>query len=375
MAAASTTGAPVYYPALQGCRSVENYECLNRIDEGTYGVVYRARDLATGELVALKRLKLEKEREGFPITALREISTLITAPHPHIVNVREIVVGSTMERVYIVFDYVEHELRTLLERHAQPFSQGEIKTLLRQLLSAVAHLHDNWIIHRDLKTSNLLLNNRGMLKVADFGMAREYGSPRHPMTELVVTLWYRAPELLLGAKEYTTAVDVWSVGCIFGELILHEPLFPGAGEIDQISRIFRDLGTPDDTVWPGFSQLPHVRSTSLAFVRHERQIRRRFMTRLTANGVDLLERMLTYDPQQRITAAEALQHPYFDETPRPVSPSMFPTWPPTAEGRRDRHNSPQAPARGRDAASEGGLFSLDPHAASEALHGAAASHK
>ncbi|GJQ75667.1 Pitslre [Trypoxylus dichotomus] len=206
---------PPYYPAIQGCRSVEEFQCLNRIEEGTYGVVYRARDRRTEEIVALKRLKMEKEKEGFPITSLREINTLLKGQHPNIVTVREIVVGSNMDKIFIVMDYVEHDLKSLMEtmRHKkQMFTPGEVKCLLKQLLAAVAHLHDNWILHRDLKTSNLLLSHKGILKVGDFGLAREYGSPLKAYTPIVVTLWYRAPELLLCTKEYSTPIDMWKVG-------------------------------------------------------------------------------------------------------------------------------------------------------------------
>lgn len=159
---------PSYYPGIQGCRSVEEFQCLNRIEEGTYGVVYRARDKRTEEIVALKRLKMEKEKEGFPITSLREINTLLKGQHPNIVTVREIVVGSNMDKIFIVMDYVEHDLKSLMEtmkHRKQGFLPAEVKCLTQQLLRAVGHLHDNWILHRDLKTSNLLLSHKGILKV------------------------------------------------------------------------------------------------------------------------------------------------------------------------------------------------------------------
>ena len=221
---------------MAGCRSVDEFECINRIEEGTYGVVYRARDKRTNEVVALKRLKMEKEKEGFPITSLREVSTLLKAHHPNVVTIKEVVVGHNMDKIYMVMEFVEHDLKALMETMRGPFSIGEVKTLMHQLLSAIRHLHDNWIIHRDLKTSNLLLNHRGILKVADFGLAREYGSPLRPYTPVVVTLWYRAPELLLGIKEYSTPIDVWSCGCIFAELLTLKPLFPGKSEIEQITK-------------------------------------------------------------------------------------------------------------------------------------------
>ncbi|XP_066599865.1 cyclin-dependent kinase 11A-like [Prorops nasuta] len=342
---------PPYLPAIQGCRSVEEFQCLNRIAEGTYGVVYRARDKRTEEIVALKRLKMEKEKEGFPITSLREINTLLKAQHPNIVTVREIVVGSNMDKIFIVMDYVEHDLKSLIEtmqQKKQVFIPGEIKCLVHQLLRAVAHLHDNWILHRDLKTSNLLLSHRGVLKVGDFGLAREYGSPLRQYTPIVVTLWYRAPELLLGDKEYSTPVDIWSVGCIYAELLRMEALFPGKSEIDQLHRIFKEMGTPSERVWPGYSKLPMVQKIPFAHYPVN-NLRQRFTLSSTDLGVELLNKFLTYDPHQRITAEEALQHPYFSEAPLPIDPQMFPTWPAKSElGLRTANASPKPPSGGRE---------------------------
>ncbi|XP_068753616.1 cyclin-dependent kinase 11B-like [Montipora capricornis] len=344
---------PPYYPAVRGCRNVEEFQWLNRIEEGTYGVVYRAKDKRTGDIVALKKLKMEREKEGFPITSLREINTLLKAQHPNIVTVREIVVGSNMDKIYIVMDYVEHDLKVLMEHMTQGFRIGEIKTLMIQLLRAVAHLHDNWILHRDIKASNLLLSNKGILKVGDFGLAREYGSPLKNYTPIVVTLWYRAPELLLGTKEYSTPVDLWSVGCVFAELLTMKALFPGKSEIDQINRIFKDLGTPSDKIWPGppsYSELPAVKKMTFTEYPYN-NLRNKFGAHLTDKGFDLLNRFLTYDPGRRITAEDALKHQYFAESPLPVDPSMFPTWPAKSEmmkrpKKKDVEHSPQAPEGG-----------------------------
>ncbi|KAF7724430.1 hypothetical protein EC973_001094 [Apophysomyces ossiformis] len=296
-------------PVIAPCRHVDRYERLNRIEEGSYGIVFRARDRETGDIVALKKLKLDKEKNGFPVTSLREIHTLMIAKHPNIVNVREIVMGTNLDQVFIVMDFIEHDLKSLMSDMRNPFLQSEVKTLMIQLLSAVALMHDNWIIHRDLKTSNLLLNNRGEIKVADFGLARKYGSPMGNMTQLVVTLWYRAPELLLGGKEYTTAIDIWSIGCIFGELVNNEPLLPGRSEIDQLDKIFKLLGAPTPESWPGFAQLPHAKNVSLSKNQYS-TLRTRFPY-LTEAGMDLMSKLLTYDPAKRITAEEALKHPYF----------------------------------------------------------------
>nr|XP_036855883.1 cyclin-dependent kinase 11B-like [Manis javanica] len=337
---------PKYLPALQGCRSVEEFQCLNRIEEGTYGVVYRAKDKKTDEIVALKRLKMEKEKEGFPITSLREINTILKAQHPNIVTVREIVVGSNMDKIYIVMNYVEHDLKSLMETMKQPFLPGEVKTLMVQLLRGVKHLHDNWILHRDLKTSNLLLSHAGILKVGDFGLAREYGSPLKAYTPVVVTLWYRAPELLLGAKEYSTAVDMWSVGCIFGELLTQKPLFPGKSEIDQINKVFKDLGTPSEKIWPGYNDLPAVKKMTFTEYPYN-NLRKRFGALLSDQGFDLMNKFLTYFPGRRVSAEDGLKHEYFRETPLPIDPSMFPTWPAKSEQQRvKRGTSPRPPEGG-----------------------------
>ncbi|OVA17557.1 Protein kinase domain [Macleaya cordata] len=324
---------------LQGCRSVDEFERLNKIDEGTYGVVYRAKDKKTGEIVALKKVKMEKEREGFPLTSLREINILLSFHHPSIVDVKEVVVGSNLDSIFMVMEYMEHDLKGLMETMKQPYSQSEVKCLMLQLLEGVKYLHDNWVLHRDLKTSNLLLNNRGELKICDFGLSRQYGSPLKPYTHLVVTLWYRAPELLLGAKQYSTAIDMWSLGCIMAELLSKEPLFNGKTEVDQLDKIFRTLGTPSETIWPGFSKLPGVK---VNFVKQQYNLlRKKFpATSFTGSpilsdaGFDLLNKLLTYDPEKRISAGDALNHEWFREVPLPKSKDFMPTFP--AQHAQDR---------------------------------------
>jgi len=335
------------HPALMPSRSVYCYERLNSIEEGSYGVVFRARDKETGDIVALKKLKLDDEKHGFPITALREINSLMMCKHENVVGIREVVVGDTLTQVFIVMDFIEHDLKTLLHVMPAPFLQSEVKTLMIQLLSAVAHCHERWILHRDLKTSNLLMNNRGTIKVADFGLARRYGDPVGVggLTQLVVTLWYRAPEILLGATTYSTAVDLWSVGCIFAELILKEPLFQAKGELDLISMIFKLLGPPTSSSWPDYASLPLAKTINLP-PPHPSQLRQRF-PHISLAGVDLLSRLLTYDPEERITAEEALKHPYFSESPYPKHPDLFSSFPSIAAGekRRKPYDSPPAPVR------------------------------
>eukprot|EP01117_Protostelium_nocturnum_P015640 TRINITY_DN607_c1_g1_i3.p1 TRINITY_DN607_c1_g1~~TRINITY_DN607_c1_g1_i3.p1 ORF type:complete len:396 (+),score=128.86 TRINITY_DN607_c1_g1_i3:168-1355(+) len=329
-----------YIGLLSGCRSVENFKRLNTVQEGTYGVVFRAQDKTNGEIVALKKVKMERETEGFPITSLREISILLTFKHPNIVNVKEIVVGSKTDSIFIVMEFLEHDLKDLMKemKPEQRFLSSEVKCLMIQLLSAMAHLHENWIIHRDLKTSNLLYNRKGILKVADFGLAREYGSPLKPYTPTVVTLWYRAPEVLLGSKTYTPAVDIWSIGCIFAEFLTKQPLLPGRTELEQLDKIFSLLGTPNEKTWPGISSLPGGKRLNLNRT-NVGNLRQHLGLPITEACEDLLKKLLTLDPEQRPTAAEALLHPYFQEHPRAKDPKAMPTWPSSHDLTRKRRVS------------------------------------
>ena len=298
---------------MQRCRSVENFTKLFKIEEGTYGVVYKAKDKVTGEIVALKMLKLDREEEGFPITALREIHTLKRCKHKNIVDLREVVVGKDRKSIFIVMEYVDTDLKTLLlQRKSASFSIKEIKLMMKQILEAAYEMHSNWIIHRDLKATNLLVTSNGEIKVADFGLARNFGSPLGSMTPLVVTLWYRSPELLLGQQKYSSAVDMWSIGCIFAELILNVPLFAGKSEIDQISKIIQTLGTPNEQIWPGYTKLPHSKMIS---IQQPYSYLKEKCKRIDEIGFDLLNKLLTYCPEKRITAEQALQHEFFNEIP------------------------------------------------------------
>ncbi|CAM9553810.1 unnamed protein product [Chrysoparadoxa australica] len=248
-------------PLVQGCRSVEVFERMEYIDEGSYGKVFKARNKVTKEIVAIKQVKMSKDagKEGFPVTALRETNVLLSLTHPNIMRVHEMLVGSSAEKIYMVMEYFDRDLKDVMskmkKRH-ESFSTSEVKNLMLQLLRAVEHLHRHWYIHRDLKTSNLLYNSKGKVAICDFGLARKYEEPIQPYTQLVVTLWYRPPELLLGEKVYSTAVDMWSLGCIFGEIVLGEPMMKGKGEVDQMNKIFNVLGAPSEDKWPGWSKLP-----------------------------------------------------------------------------------------------------------------------
>lgn len=246
----------------------------------------------------------------------------------------------------------------------EPFLASEVKTLLHQLVSGVSYLHDHWILHRDLKTSNLLLNNRGQLKIADFGMARYVGDPPPKLTQLVVTLWYRAPELLLGATTYGQAVDMWSVGCILGELLTREPLLQGKNEVEELSKIFELCGIPTEESWPSFRRLPNARSLRLPKDNPQMAgsvIRAKFPL-LTTAGVALLNGLLALNPDRRLSAGDVLAHEYFRQDPKPKQEAMFPTFPSKAgQERRRRRDTPNAPARGQavaiGAADFSGIFS------------------
>ncbi|ETN43397.1 uncharacterized protein HMPREF1541_02556 [Cyphellophora europaea CBS 101466] len=332
--------------------SISEYELLNAIEEGSYGKVSRARTKSTGTIVALKKLKFDNAPgDGFPITGLREIQTLKACSHPHIISLLEVVVGPSLSDIYLVMPFFEHDLKTILSTLTEPFLPSETKLLLTQLTSALHYLHAQHILHRDLKTSNLLLNNLGTLKLADFGMAR-YTSvppPRH-LTQLVVTLWYRPPELLLGTTSYDSSVDIWSLGCIFAELLTSDPLFPGKNEVDQLSLIFSLLGTPTSSSWPGFRSLPNAKALHPVLAKTPELSSRLNASKfpyLSSAGLRLLASCLSLNPMNRPTAEELLSHRYFTEEPRAKPKEMFPTFPSKAGlEKRRRLPTPQAPVRG-----------------------------
>eukprot|EP00761_Pharyngomonas_kirbyi_P010769 gb/GECH01010792.1/.p1 GENE.gb/GECH01010792.1/~~gb/GECH01010792.1/.p1 ORF type:complete len:348 (+),score=78.17 gb/GECH01010792.1/:1-1044(+) len=323
------------------CRLVTEFEQLAKLGEGTYGTVYQGRDIVDGSIVAIKKIKTHVEKDGMPLTALREIGLLRRLDHPNIVRLKDVVVGYQLTSVFLVFEYCEHDMGALLRRMEKTqrlFTESEVKCLLQHLLKALDYLHSNFIIHRDLKMSNLLYNSRGELKLADFGLARNYGLPAKKYTPRVVTLWYRPPELLFGSKEYTTAVDMWGVGCIFAEFLLGKPLMPGRSDTHQLRLMFDLLGSPNEAIWPGFKQLPYASKFQIP-KRNYSNLRNRFSS-LSKSGLDLLEKLLTYDPEKRISAQEALEHRYFRELPLPQNPTMMPTFPVEHHSRkRSRSNS------------------------------------
>uniref|UniRef100_A0A3P9H4W7 Cyclin-dependent kinase 10 n=1 Tax=Oryzias latipes TaxID=8090 RepID=A0A3P9H4W7_ORYLA len=307
------------------CRSVREFEKLNRIGEGTYGIVYRARDTRSNEIVALKKVRMDKERDGEFLSGVEpHISLCVTKRHVfHALDLLFLCVF--LLSLFLVMSYCEQDLASLLENMQTPFSETQVKCIVLQLLKGLEYLHHNFIIHRDLKVSNLLMTDKGYVKIADFGLARMYGIPQPLMTPRVVTLWYRAPEVLLGTKIQTTALDMWAVGCILAELLAHKPLLPGTSEIQQVDLIVQLLGTPNENIWPGFSQLPLIGQYSLRKQPYN-NLKNKF-TWLSDAGHRLLNLLFMYNPLRRATAKDCLESSYFKEKPLPCEPELMPTFP------------------------------------------------
>lgn len=346
---------------------MERYQKMEKIGEGTYGVVYKAKDRVTGEIIALKKIRLEAEDEGIPSTAIREISLLKELQHPNIVRLYDVV--HTERKLTLVFEFLDQDLKKVRPENIQRtesytshkilarkksekishcsgiflvFSSDNVHerfaffvtiqqrclkyldvcdsglglpilmSFLYQLLTGVAYCHHHRVLHRDLKPPNLLINREGQLKLADFGLARAFGIPVRSYTHEVVTLWYRAPDVLLGSRKYSTPVDIWSVGCIFAEMANGRPLVAGTSEEDQLDRIFRLLGTPKPARdFPGIVELPEYSPDRFPPYPPPRGGLASLVPALNQEGVDLLNRMLQYDPSRRITAQDALQHQFF----------------------------------------------------------------
>ncbi|XP_065665221.1 cyclin-dependent kinase 2 isoform X2 [Hydra vulgaris] len=285
------------------------FQKLEKIGEGTYGVVYKAKNKQTGKVIALKKIRLDTDTEGVPSTAIREIALLRELTHPNIVQLLDVI--QSQARLFLVFEYLNQDLKKYMDiAPKEGIKMNQIKSYTHQLLNGIAYCHAHRVLHRDLKPQNLLIDTEGKIKLADFGLARAFGLPMRSYTHEVVTLWYRAPEILLGTKMYSTAVDIWSIGCIFVEMMTRKALFPGDSEIDQLFKVFRVLGTPNEKVWPGVTDLKEFKSD---FPKWRPQPFQAFLPMLDENGIDLLEKMLLYSPASRISAKNAMNHPYFDD--------------------------------------------------------------
>uniref|UniRef100_A0AA96NNV9 [RNA-polymerase]-subunit kinase n=1 Tax=Phyllostachys edulis TaxID=38705 RepID=A0AA96NNV9_PHYED len=313
-------------------RCADAFHKLEKIGSGTYSNVYKAIDVESGRVVALKKVRVDGvgEAESARFMA-REIALLRhLGDHPNIVRLDGLVTSrlATAPSLYLVFEYMDHDLTGLIAAAAASgarFSLPQVKCYMKQLLSGIEHCHNKGVLHRDIKSSNLLVSNDGILKIADFGLATSFDpDTTRPMTSQVITLWYRPPELLLGATHYGVGVDLWSAGCILAELLLGEPIFHGRTEVEQLHKIFKLCGTPSEDYWEKM-KFPHP-----TFKPYERCIAEKFKI-VAPSTLLLLETLLSIDPDMRGTATDALNSEFFRTEPYACEPSSLPRYPPCKE--------------------------------------------
>lgn len=290
---------------------MSRYKKLEKLGEGTYGLVYKAEDLTTGKFVAIKKIKLDNNEEGIPATTMREISLLSHLKHPNIVEMDGCLYVNG--ELCLVFEYMSCDLKGYLDslpanRYLSP---ANLKRFTYYLCEGIRFCHTRRILHRDLKPQNILISQDRQLKIADFGLGREHGLPIGELTHEVVTLWYRPPEILLGKKKYSGACDVWGIACIMAEMATKVPLFPGDSEIDQLFQIYRVMGTPNELSWPGIKELPEYKPVGPKWKKKD--LMKELNNKLDKEGIDLLEKALIYAPNKRITAKQMLNHSWFDE--------------------------------------------------------------
>ncbi|KAI5365182.1 Putative serine/threonine-protein kinase, active [Septoria linicola] len=358
----------------RGSAKIAEYEIMKeKLGEGTFGVVSKAKSKRTGAIVALKKILMHNEKEGFPITALREVKLLKMLSHPNILRLEEMAVerqqgddkgksGKKRATLYMVTPYMDHDLSGMLTNPDIRFTDAQVKCYMLQLLEGLRYLHDSHILHRDMKAANILISNKGILQIADFGLARHYegdtpvpghgnGRATRDYTSLVVTRWYRPPELLLTLKRYTPAIDMWGVGCVFAEMFERKPILEGRSDVDQCVKIFKLLGSPTQETMPGWSELPGCEGTN-TWEKQRGDIDKRF-ARVGPEGLDLLKSMLCLDWRRRINAIDALQHKYFKVAPLPLKPEDIPRYEDSHEldsrrrGKQENQRAlPPAPAGG-----------------------------
>ncbi|KAF7258023.1 hypothetical protein EG68_05956 [Paragonimus skrjabini miyazakii] len=301
---------------------MEQYHILGRIGEGAHGIVMKAKHIETDELVALKKIPLRKLVDGIPNTALREIKALqFVGSSPYVVRLREVFPHGT--GFVLVFDYMLTDLSEMIRNPQNPLNNSHIKSYMFMLLSGVQVMHENGIMHRDLKPANLLISTDGILKIADFGLARLFQNDNDRLySHQVATRWYRAPELLYGARNYSKSIDLWAIGCIFGELFNNSPIFPGENDIEQLWFVIRIMGTPKEDSWLELKDLPDY--NKITFNTCEPKPFEEVLPDAPPEAVDLIKRFLTYPPHERISCTEALLHHYFTTEPPPAHPSQLP---------------------------------------------------
>merc|ERR1719225_1802336 len=324
-----------------GERCIDIYDIVDKVGEGTYGEVFKSvlkSELTAApekgphglEQFALKKVRLENEKEGFPITAVREIKILRQLKHKNIINLREIVtdkqdaVDFRKEKgsFYLVFEFMDHDLMGLLDSGLVEFTEQMNASIMRQILDGLSYCHRRNFLHRDIKCSNILVNNKGQVKLADFGLARLYNAEDkdRPYTNKVITLWYRPPELLLGEERYGPAIDVWSCGCILGELFYKKPMFQANEEFQQLLVISKLCGSPCPANWPEVINLPHFNNIKQNKKHYRRCLREQFSLLMPEPALELLDRMLSLDPSKRISASDALSCDWL----RQVEPDKMP---------------------------------------------------
>lgn len=286
-------------------RKADTFEKIDKIGQGTYSNVYKAKDSMTGKVVALKKVRFDNlEPESIKFMA-REIIILRRLDHPNVIKLQGLVTSRMSCSLYLVFDYMEHDLAGLAASPVIRFTESQIKCYMNQLLSGLEHCHNRRVLHRDIKGSNLLIDNEGILKIADFGLASFFDpNHRHPMTSRVVTLWYRPPELLLGATDYGVGIDLWSAGCILGELLVGKPIMPGRTEVEQLHKIYKLCGSPSDEYW----KKSKLANATLFKPRepYKRCIRETFKG-FPLSALPLIDKLLAIDPVERETASDALR--------------------------------------------------------------------
>ncbi|XP_043720457.1 probable serine/threonine-protein kinase At1g54610 [Telopea speciosissima] len=310
-------------------RRADTFEKLDKIGQGTYSNVYKARDTLTGKIVALKKVRFDNlEPESVKFMA-REILILRRLDHPNVVKLEGLVTSRMSCSLYLVFEYMDHDLAGLAASQGIKFTEPQVKCYMHQLLSGLEHCHNRGVLHRDIKGSNLLIDDGGMLKIADFGLASFFDpNHKHPMTSRVVTLWYRPPELLLGATDYGVGVDLWSAGCILAELLAGKPIMPGRTEVEQLHKIFKLCGSPSEEYWKK-SKLPHA-TIFKPQQPYKRCIAETFKD-FPPSSLPLIETLLAIDPAERLTATDALESEFFTTKPYACEPSSLPKYPPSKE--------------------------------------------
>ncbi|KIM29548.1 hypothetical protein M408DRAFT_67898 [Serendipita vermifera MAFF 305830] len=299
--------------------SEEPFEFITLVGEGSYGTVSKARDRQNGRLVALKKIRTESQRNGFPVTALREIKILQSLHHENVVQLREMVVRKGA--IFLSFEYLEHDLVGLLRQKVFELKVEHMKSFTQQLLRGLEYLHSRGILHRDLKAANLLVTRQGALKIGDFGLARSYNKRKHAdYTNHVCTLLYRAPELMLGETIYGPEIDIWSAGCIFMELFLKKVLFEGRDDIDQLGLIYSTLGSPSGTYAQCLLHKPWYSLMDLT--KFENCFRAKYASIISVDALDFAETLLDLDGTKRPSATSALGHPYFQSMPHAAKPDL-----------------------------------------------------